>query len=48
MRSEMTVFLCGCAIAAASPGEARSLHHWDQASSVTAGAIAALAWVYRC
>ena len=44
MRIGVTVFMCGCVMAAASPGEARSLHHWDQASSVTAGAIAALAF----
>lgn len=44
MRIGVTVFMCGCVMAAVSPGEARSLHHWDQASSVTAGAIAALAF----
>lgn len=43
MRIGMTIFVGGCISAAASPGEARSLHHWDQASTVTAGAIGALA-----
>ncbi|KQX25148.1 hypothetical protein ASD39_13905 [Sphingomonas sp. Root50] len=31
------------AAAIGSPGEAKSFHHWDQASTATAGAIAALA-----
>jgi len=43
MRFGITVFVCGCAMVATSPGEARSLHRWDQASSVAAGTIAALA-----
>ncbi|MCP1471499.1 hypothetical protein J3E64_003206 [Sphingobium sp. OAS761] len=30
------------AMIVASPGEAKSLHHWDQASTAAAGAVAAL------
>lgn len=32
------------AMIVASPGEAKSLHHWDQASTAAAGAVAALAF----
>jgi membrane-associated phospholipid phosphatase len=43
MRKIVGVMACAGVLVASSPGEAKSLHHWDQASTVTAGAIAALA-----
>lgn len=43
MQVRSTMLVAIGALVVGAPGEAKSLHHWDQASTVTAGAIAVFA-----
>jgi len=43
MRIKVRVAIAATGLAFAASGHAKSLHHWDQASTITAGAVAALA-----